>query len=255
MLRFVSVLAILAATAKAAPVQPAHYSFVAQHPQHYEHATHQHYQAVPEVHYPIHVIQESPVVAHHELPAQKYIVESHDVHHVDHHHAAPVYVDHSDHSVYSTGGYSSLYGGANHGALYNDGGHYGGYAKKYNDYYAYPKYSFEYGVNDPHTGDHKAQWEHRDGDVVKGGYMLKEADGTTRVVEYTSDDHNGFNAVVKKIGHAHHPETYGHHHAAAVVAAPQPHVYGGFGNYAGAYATGDYYGKGATSYAKVWKQE
>ena len=37
---------------------------------------------------------------------------------------------------------------------------------------------------------------------------MKEADGTTRVVEYTADDHNGFNAVVKKIGHAHHPEVY-----------------------------------------------
>ncbi|KAL9700012.1 hypothetical protein quinque_003453 [Culex quinquefasciatus] len=242
MLRFVSALAILAATAKAAPVEPAHYSFVAAHPQHYEHSVQHHYQPAPEVHYPIQVIEN---VHHHghELP-QKYLVESHDVHHEVA--AAPVYVDHS-----AAGGYSSLYGGASHGLLYNGGGHHGGYATKYNDYYAYPKYNFEYGVNDPHTGDHKAQWEHRDGDVVKGGYMLKEADGTTRVVEYTADDHNGFNAVVKKIGHAHHPETHHQH----VVAAPQPHVYGGFGNYAGAYATGDYYGKGATSYAKVWKQE
>lgn len=73
--------------------------------------------------------------------------------------------------------------------------------------------------------------------------MLKEADGTTRVVEYTSDDHNGFNAVVKKFGHATHPEPVKQHNA-----------YGYIGNYAGAYATGDYYGKGATSYAKVWKQ-
>lgn len=31
------------------------------------------------------------------------------------------------------------------------------------------------------------------------------------MVEYTADDHNGFNAVVKKIGHAHHPEV--HHHS------------------------------------------
>lgn len=39
--------------------------------------------------------------------------------------------------------------------------------------------------------------------------MLKEADGTTRVVEYTADKHNGFNAIVKRIGHAEHPHVYG----------------------------------------------
>ena len=79
------------------------------------------------------------------------------------------------------------------------------------DYYAHPQYKFEYGVKDGHTGDHKTQWEHRDGDVVKGGYSFNEADGTKRVVEYTSDKKNGFNAVVKNIGHAHHPAVYGHH--------------------------------------------
>lgn len=41
---------------------------------------------------------------------------------------------------------------------------------------------------------------------------MQEPDGTTRLVEYTADDHNGFNAVVKKIGHAHHPAVYGKHH-------------------------------------------
>jgi hypothetical protein len=86
---------------------------------------------------------------------------------------------------------------------------YNGYASDYNkDYYAYPKYKYEYGVKDAHTGDHKTQWEVRDGDVVKGEYTLDEADGTKRVVEYTADDKHGFNAVVKKIGHAYHPETY-----------------------------------------------
>lgn len=33
---------------------------------------------------------------------------------------------------------------------------------------AYPKYAFNYAVRDPYTGDNKAQWEKRDGDVVKG---------------------------------------------------------------------------------------
>ncbi|EFA03722.1 cuticle protein 7 [Tribolium castaneum] len=71
--------------------------------------------------------------------------------------------------------------------------------------YAYPKYQYSYGVHDPHTGDHKAQEEIREGDVVKGSYSLAEPDGTIRVVKYTADDLNGFNAVVSKEGHAVHP--------------------------------------------------
>ncbi|XP_036326277.1 cuticle protein 8-like [Rhagoletis pomonella] len=86
----------------------------------------------------------------------------------------------------------------------------------------YPKYAFDYGVKDAHTGDHKSQWEQRDGDKVKGGYTLAEADGTTRVVEYTADDHNGFNAVVKKIGHAHHPQVHYNQ---------EGYGYGGHGHY------------------------
>jgi hypothetical protein len=79
------------------------------------------------------------------------------------------------------------------------------------DYYAYPKYKFEYGVKDPHTGDHKSQWEVRDGDVVKGEYTLDEADGTTRIVQYTADDKHGFQAVVKKVGKAEHPHYHGNY--------------------------------------------
>uniref|UniRef100_A0A182J6U2 Uncharacterized protein n=1 Tax=Anopheles atroparvus TaxID=41427 RepID=A0A182J6U2_ANOAO len=67
-------------------------------------------------------------------------------------------------------------------------------AYEHQDYHSHPSYKFEYGVKDPHTGDHKSQWEHRDGDVVKGAYTLHEADGTERVVEYSSDKHNGFQA-------------------------------------------------------------
>lgn len=104
-----------------------------------------------------------------------------------------------------------------HGHVYESVGHAGlglGYASyghdhgKYEDYHSHPKYQFDYGVKDTHTGDIKNQWESRDGDKVHGSYSLKEADGTTRVVEYTADDHNGFNAVVKKLGHSHHPQVY-----------------------------------------------
>ncbi|KAL4704254.1 hypothetical protein ACJJTC_016272 [Scirpophaga incertulas] len=73
------------------------------------------------------------------------------------------------------------------------------------DYYAYPRYAFEYAVKDPHTGDNKAQWEKRDGDVVKGAYSLVEPDGSLRVVEYYADDKSGFNAVVKRVGPNLHP--------------------------------------------------
>ncbi|XP_068630717.1 cuticle protein 8-like [Battus philenor] len=71
---------------------------------------------------------------------------------------------------------------------------------------SYPKYAFTYGVKDPHTGDIKSQQEERDGDVVKGSYSLVEPDGTTRTVNYSADDHNGFNAIVHKSGHAVHPQ-------------------------------------------------
>ncbi|KAK9511363.1 hypothetical protein O3M35_000031 [Rhynocoris fuscipes] len=111
---------------------------------------------------------------------------------------------------------TAQYHGGHHGGLglVSYGGHggalYGGHHEHAIDYYAPPHYSYEYQVHDPHTGDVKSQHETREGDVVKGFYTLKEADGTTREVHYTSDKHNGFNAVVKRTGHAVHPAI---HHA------------------------------------------
>ncbi|GBP81518.1 Cuticle protein 8 [Eumeta japonica] len=63
---------------------------------------------------------------------------------------------------------------------------------------AYPKYEYSYSVADGHSGDNKSQQEVRDGDAVKGSYSFHEADGSVRTVEYTADDHNGFNAVVHR---------------------------------------------------------
>uniref|UniRef100_A0A1B0BCJ9 Uncharacterized protein n=1 Tax=Glossina palpalis gambiensis TaxID=67801 RepID=A0A1B0BCJ9_9MUSC len=79
------------------------------------------------------------------------------------------------------------------------------------DYHSHPKYQFDYGVKDTKTGDVKNQWESRDGDKVKGVYSLIEPDGRTRLVEYTSDKHHGFNAVVKHIGQADHADHAEHH--------------------------------------------
>ncbi|XP_011178624.2 ras-interacting protein RIP3 [Zeugodacus cucurbitae] len=66
------------------------------------------------------------------------------------------------------------------------------------DYDSHPQYSFAYDVRDTLTGDEKQQEEKRDGDLVQGQYSLVEPDGTRRVVEYTADDINGFNAIVSK---------------------------------------------------------
>ncbi|RVE52432.1 hypothetical protein evm_002826 [Chilo suppressalis] len=80
--------------------------------------------------------------------------------------------------------------------------------------YAPAKYEFSYSVDDPVTGDHKSQRESRDGEVVRGEYSLLQPDGSVRTVEYTADDHNGFNAVV--------------HNSAAtahVTASPEPPVH------------------------------
>uniref|UniRef100_A0A1I8P8X9 Adult-specific cuticular protein ACP-20-like n=1 Tax=Stomoxys calcitrans TaxID=35570 RepID=A0A1I8P8X9_STOCA len=141
----------------------------------------------------------------------------------------------------------------NHGLGYGHGAHIDHHHK--HDYYKYPKYQFDYGVKDLKTGDIKNQWEHRDGGLVKGGYSLKEADGTTRVVEYHADDHNGFNAIVKKIGHAHHPDLYAksHHYGAdngygyATNGLDYGYNHGGYG-----YGLGHEQGHGhASSYVNV----
>uniref|UniRef100_T1HEF8 Uncharacterized protein n=1 Tax=Rhodnius prolixus TaxID=13249 RepID=T1HEF8_RHOPR len=79
------------------------------------------------------------------------------------------------------------------------------------EYDPHPQYSFSYSVNDAVTGDNKGQTETRDGDVVQGSYSLVEPDGSRRVVEYTADSVNGFNAVVhKEAAVAHAPVAVAH---------------------------------------------
>ncbi|EZA48762.1 hypothetical protein DMN91_005217 [Ooceraea biroi] len=62
----------------------------------------------------------------------------------------------------------------------------------------HPQYAYAYDVQDTLTGDAKSQHESRNGDVVSGSYSLIEADGTRRIVDYTADPVNGFNAVVRR---------------------------------------------------------
>lgn len=80
------------------------------------------------------------------------------------------------------------------------GGYHGHEHHEIVDHHAPAHYEYKYGVNDPHTKDNKEAWETREGDVVKGSYSLDEADGSKRIVDYTADKHNGFSAIVKKIG-------------------------------------------------------
>ncbi|ENN78861.1 hypothetical protein YQE_04680, partial [Dendroctonus ponderosae] len=61
-----------------------------------------------------------------------------------------------------------------------------------------PQYSFAYDVQDSLTGDSKSQIESRNGDIVQGQYSVADPDGTRRIVDYTADPINGFNAVVRK---------------------------------------------------------
>ncbi|XP_063621672.1 histidine-rich glycoprotein-like [Cydia splendana] len=83
--------------------------------------------------------------------------------------------------------------------------------EKHVDYYTHPKYEFKYEVEDKHTGDHKTQHEHRDGDVVKGFYSLHEPDGSVRDVHYESDKKTGFHADIKHSTHHIVPEHHHHH--------------------------------------------
>ncbi|XP_070504279.1 cuticle protein 7-like [Chironomus tepperi] len=59
-------------------------------------------------------------------------------------------------------------------------------------------YDFKYEVHDEKTGDIKRQSETAIHGVVKGQYSLIDSDGYKRIVDYTADDHHGFQATVKR---------------------------------------------------------
>lgn len=62
------------------------------------------------------------------------------------------------------------------------------------------RYDFSYSVHDSQSGDVKEQQESRDGSAVRGSYSLVQPDGIQRIVEYTADEHQGFNAIVRYEG-------------------------------------------------------
>lgn len=64
------------------------------------------------------------------------------------------------------------------------------------DYVAKPDYHFAYGVEDPKSKVSQSRKESRHGDTVHGEYSVVDPNGVLRVVKYTADKHNGFQAEV-----------------------------------------------------------
>ncbi|KAH8381651.1 hypothetical protein KR093_010279, partial [Drosophila rubida] len=87
------------------------------------------------------------------------------------------------------------------------------------EYDPHPQYTYGYDVKDALSGDSKTQVESRDGDIVQGQYSLNDADGYRRIVDYTADPINGFNAVVRR-----EPLVAAVAAAPVAVAAPAPIV-------------------------------
>jgi len=94
------------------------------------------------------------------------------------------------------------------GGLGGAGGHHLYQQHHHQDYYAYPKYSYNYGVADKLTGDQKSAGEVRDGEYTKGYYQLVQPDGVLRTVHYTVHPKAGFQAQVINKGKALHPALY-----------------------------------------------
>ncbi|XP_065164399.1 histidine-rich glycoprotein-like [Atheta coriaria] len=132
-----------------------------------------------------------------------------DIHDHDDHHAYDNHVDH--HYVAHENDWEHHYEEPSVEVAHYDhhDDHHDDHHEEHHDHH--PKYEFKYGVEDHHTHDMKSQEEHRDGDVVKGHYKLVQPDGRTRIVHYTADKHNGFNADVTYSGHADHPSHHEHY--------------------------------------------
>ncbi|KAH9643741.1 hypothetical protein HF086_010451 [Spodoptera exigua] len=137
------------------------------------------YQAAP-AHYSSAAAVSSQNIVRHDQPAQRVAVAAPAVAY----HAAPAVAYHAAPAV------------AYHAAPAPVAYHAAPVVAHAEEFDAHPKYEYNYSVADSHTGDNKSQQESRDGDVVKGSYSFHEADGSVRTVEYSADDHSGFNAVV-----------------------------------------------------------
>merc|ERR1712045_1088534 len=87
-------------------------------------------------------------------------------------------------------------------------------------------YSFQYGVEDSHSGANFGQNEHRDGYATNGEYRVALPDGRTQIVTYqVNDGYSGYIADVRYEGEAHYPEyqpSYKAHHEPTYKAHHEP---------------------------------
>nr|XP_026485916.1 small histidine-alanine-rich protein-like [Vanessa tameamea]XP_026485917.1 small histidine-alanine-rich protein-like [Vanessa tameamea] len=153
--------------------------------------------SAPAVHHAAPVVHHVAPVVHHAAPSAHHVAPV--VHHAAHsvHHVAPV-VHHAAHSVHQVAPVHHAASSLHHVTpVVHHATPVHQYAQSHQDYYAHPKYEFEYSVADHHTGDIKSQHESRDGDHVTGYYSLHEPDGSVRTVHYNADKHSGFNAQVQ----------------------------------------------------------
>lgn len=81
-----------------------------------------------------------------------------------------------------------------HAVKYIDHPHYA----KHVEYDEPAHYEYGYDIADHHTGDYKSHTEKRDGNTVHGRYEVLDPDGFKRIVDYTADDQNGFQATVRR---------------------------------------------------------
>ncbi|XP_069937586.1 cuticle protein 7-like [Cherax quadricarinatus] len=72
-------------------------------------------------------------------------------------------------------------------------------------YQAPARYSFDYAVNDPPSGNDFGHQESRDGDHTQGSYYVQLPDGRLQQVTYTVSGDSGYLAEVTYQGEARYP--------------------------------------------------
>ncbi|KAK7068709.1 hypothetical protein SK128_000243 [Halocaridina rubra] len=74
---------------------------------------------------------------------------------------------------------------------------------------SFGNYQYSYDIRSEDTGDMKYHKESRDGGKVIGEYRVREADGSMRIVKYTADAENGFQATVEYVMEDEKPLEFG----------------------------------------------
>nr|XP_053648468.1 cuticle protein 7-like [Cherax quadricarinatus] len=87
--------------------------------------------------------------------------------------------------------------------------------------YAPARYSFDYAVNDPPSGNDFGHQESRDGDHTQGSYYVQLPDGRLQQVTYTVSGDSGYLAEVTYQGEARYP-TYQPAYRPAPTYTPLP---------------------------------